>query len=75
MQITKVIKVGSSSGIVLTKDVLTLLGIERGAQVFLTAAPDNAIRISPYDPETAEAFEEAERIMTEDRDMLKALSG
>lgn len=70
----KLIPVGNSTGVVLPKDVLARLHVDRGDQLYLTEAGDGSYRLSPYDPEFARQMEAAEEIMREDRDILRALA-
>lgn len=69
----KLTTVGSSTGVVLPKEVLARLNLKKGDVVFLTEAPDG-FRLTPYDPEFARQMEAAETIMREDRDVLRALA-
>jgi len=69
----KVTQIGSSLGIVLTKDVLTKLRVKKGDQLFLSETPDG-IQLMPYDPEFARQMEIAERVMHRNRDVLKKLA-
>jgi len=70
----KLIPVGNSTGVVLPKEVLGRLHVDRGDQLFLTEGPDGSFRISAYDPEFARQMEMAEQIMREDREILRALA-
>jgi putative addiction module antidote len=70
----KLIPVGNSTGVVLPKEVLARLHVERGDQLYLTEAPDGTYRVSAYDPEFAHQMEMAEQIMREDREILRALA-
>lgn len=70
----KLIPVGNSTGVVLPKDLLSRLHVDRGDQLFLTEAPDGSYRISAYDPEFARQMDAAERIMRKDREILRVLS-
>ena len=69
----KVTTVGSSVGIVLPKEILSSLNVQKGDMVFLTASPDG-VRISPYDPTFARKIEALEQVMRENRDALKKLA-
>ena len=69
----KVTTVGSSAGIVLPKEVLTRLKIAKGDSVFLTESPEG-FRITPYDPDFARQMGLARKVMSERRDVLRALS-
>jgi putative addiction module antidote len=74
MQKFKVTTVGASAGIILPKDTLARLKVEKGDVLFLTEAPDGGLRLTPYDPEFERQMSIGERIMREDREILKALS-
>jgi putative addiction module antidote len=47
---TKVRKIGNSLGIVLPKEALNALKVEEGATLYLTEAPNGALRITPEKP-------------------------
>jgi putative addiction module antidote len=70
----KLVAVGNSTGAVLPKEVLAKLRVERGDQLYLTEAPDGSFRLSAYDPEVAQQMDAAEKIMREDRDILRVLA-
>jgi putative addiction module antidote len=69
----KLTTVGSSTGVVLPKEVLARLKIEKGDVLYLTDSPDG-YRITPYDPEFAGQMELARRVMRERRNVLKELA-
>ena len=69
----KITKIGNSAGIVLPKDVLARLRVGVGDTLYVTEAPDG-IRITAADPEFAEKMAAAERVMREDRDILRILA-
>lgn len=73
MTTVKVTTVGSSTGIVLPKEVLQKLRVSKGDQLHLTETPDG-IKLTPYDPEFARQLEVAEGVMREDRDVLRKLA-
>ena len=70
----KVRKVGNSLGIVLPKEALARLKVEEGESLYLTESPDGGYRLTPFDEEFARQMEVAERIMREDRDVLRELA-
>ena len=70
----KLIPIGNSIGAVFPKEVLARLHVDRGDQLYLTEAPDGSFRVSAFDPEFARQMELAEKIMREDRDILRALA-
>ena len=69
----KVTTVGSSTGVVLPKEVLARLKVEKGDALFLTDAPDG-YRITPYDPEFEGQMDLARKIMRRRRNVLKELA-
>jgi putative addiction module antidote len=69
----KVTTVGSSAGVVLPKDVLARLRVEKGDTLFLTEAPDG-YRITPFDPDFERQMELARQVMGARRDVLKELA-
>ncbi|WP_421847220.1 AbrB/MazE/SpoVT family DNA-binding domain-containing protein [Novosphingobium sp.] len=69
----KITKIGNSAGIVLPKDLLTRLRVGMGDTLYVTEAPDG-IRITAADPDFAEKMAAAERVMREDRDILRILA-
>lgn len=74
MRSSKVIAVGSSSGVILNKELLTQLGVKRGDTVFFTRSAEGGLRITPYDPDFEEQMRLGEEIMQRDRDVLRALA-
>ncbi len=69
----KLTTIGNSTGVVLPKEILQRLHVERGDTLLLLATPDG-IELIPFDPEVARQLEEAERVMRDDRDVLRKLS-
>lgn len=69
----KITTVGNSAGIVLPREILERLRVEKGDSLFATETPDG-IELRPYDDEFAEQMEIAERVMREDRDVLRKLA-
>mgnify|MGYP005813583795 CR=1 FL=1 len=69
----KIMTVGTSSGVILSKEVLSRLGLKKGDIVYLTETPDG-YRLTPYNPEFERQMKLAEEIMHDDRDVLRALS-
>jgi putative addiction module antidote len=69
----KVTTVGSSTGIVLPKDVLERLHLQRGDSVYLTETP-GGVHITPYRPDFAEAIDAGRRVMRRYRNTLRKLA-
>lgn len=71
---TKVRKIGNSLGIVLPKEALNAMKVEEGATLYLTEAPENAMRITPEKPGFEEKMEIAESLMRRYRNALRELA-
>ncbi len=69
----KITTIGNSIGIILSKEVLAKLRVEKGDQVYITETP-SGIELSAYRPDFAEKMEVAKRIMRENRDVLRRLA-
>lgn len=69
----KIIAVGNSAGVVLPKELLARMRVEKGDTLFVCETPDG-IRLMPYDPALAAQMAVAERVMHEDRAVLRKLA-
>lgn len=69
----KVTTVGSSVGIVLPKELLTKLNIQKGDTLYVTETPDG-VQLSPYNEEFAKTMEVANDVMRRYRDTLRKLA-
>ncbi len=69
----KVLTIGSSVGIVLAKEVVARLKIQKGDSLFISNTP-NGITLTPYDPEFAEQMEAGRKVMRKHRDVLRRLA-
>lgn len=69
----KVTTVGNSVGVVLPKEVLARLRVEKGDILYTTETP-NGIELSAYNPTFAEQMDKAEAILRDNRDVLKKLA-
>jgi putative addiction module antidote len=69
----KITTIGNSVGIVLPKEILNRLHVEKGDTLYLTESPDG-VRLSPYNAEFAEKLDVFEQVMRENRDVLKRLA-
>ena len=72
-QTLKITTVGNSVGIVLPKSILERLRVEKGDTLYAIETP-NGIELRPYDPEFAEDMAVAEKVMRENRDLLRKLA-
>ena len=73
MATVKVTTVGSSTGIVLPKEVLERLKIEKGDTLYLIETP-GGLQLTPYDPDFGEAIEAGRRVMRKYRNALRKLA-
>lgn len=69
----KVTTVGNSVGIVLPKDILTRLNIQKGDTLYVTETADG-VQLTPYDEKFVRVMEAANQIMRENRDVLRKLA-
>jgi len=69
----KIIAIGNSAGLILPKELLARLRVEKGDELFAVDTPDG-ITLTAFDPARAARMEVAERIMREDRDVLRKLA-
>ncbi len=69
----KITTVGNSAGIILPKELLARLRVGKGDALYATELSDG-IKLSAFDPKLAGQMEVAERIMREDRNVLRKLA-
>lgn len=68
----KLTTIGNSTGVVLPKEILQRLRVDRGDTLYVVETP-TGIELTPYNPDFAVQMEAAERVMREDRDVLRKL--
>lgn len=73
MSILKLTTVGNSVGVILPKDILERLRVQKGDSLYVVETRQG-IELTPYNPEFAAQMEAAERVMREDRDALRRLA-
>lgn len=73
MQTLKLIQIGNSTGVILPKEALTRLRLEKGQSVFLTEMPDGFV-LTPYDPALEEEIQAGREFMREFRDTFQQLA-
>lgn len=69
----KLTAIGNSTGVILPKDILEKLRASKGDTIFAVETP-NGIELTSYDAKFARQMEIAERVMREDRDVLRKLA-
>jgi putative addiction module antidote len=73
MTALKLTQIGNSVGVILPKEVLARLKLEKGDTLFLTEAPDG-YRITPYEPSLIEQVELGREFMKSYRQTFRALA-
>jgi putative addiction module antidote len=69
----KIIAIGNSAGIILPKETLARLNVEKGDTVYLNEN-QAGFQISPYDEEFGAKMEVADRVIRRYRDAFKKLA-
>jgi putative addiction module antidote len=69
----KITTVGNSAGVILPKELLARLRLEKGDELYALETPGGIV-LTTYDPELAAQMEVAEQIMREDRQVLHKLA-
>jgi putative addiction module antidote len=69
----KITSIGNSAGVILPKELLARLRLDKGDELYAIETPDG-IRLTAYDPELAAQMEVAEKVMREDRAVLHKLA-
>ena len=65
---------GNSVGAVIPKEALARMNVQSGDSIYLTESPDGGFRLTPTDPDFAEAMEIAEEGMRRYRNALRELA-
>jgi putative addiction module antidote len=69
----KITRIGNSLGVILPRDLLTRLKLEKGNSIYITETPEG-YTLSPYDPEFAAQMATARDLMKTRRNALHALN-
>ena len=69
----KITTIGNSAGVILPRELLTRLRLEKGDELFALETPDG-IRLTTYDPTLAKQMEVAEEVMRKRRALLHKLA-
>ncbi|MHB1093764.1 AbrB/MazE/SpoVT family DNA-binding domain-containing protein [Thiobacillus sp.] len=73
MHALKLTQIGNSVGLILPKEVLARLKLEKGDTVFVTETPDG-VAMTPYDPGLEEQIDAGRAFMREFRDTFHELA-
>ncbi|NBB73975.1 MAG: AbrB/MazE/SpoVT family DNA-binding domain-containing protein [Bacteroidetes bacterium] len=69
----KVRKIGNSLGVILPRTTLDELNVEEGDELFVVHTPEG-LKLTPYDPDFAEAVEDAREFMRTHRNAFRKLA-
>lgn len=69
----KLTKIGTSTGVILPKEMLTRLKVEKGDALYAIETAEGYL-ITPYDPAIADEIEAGREFMKEYRDTFRALA-
>lgn len=69
----KITTIGNSAGVILPRELLAKLRVEKGDELFALETPDG-IKLTSYDPTLAQQMEVAEQVMRKDRHVLRKLA-
>jgi len=70
----KLTAVGTSTGVVIPKEMLSRLNVRKGDALYAVEMADGGYRLTPYDPDFAEKMDKADEIMRRYRNTLHALA-
>lgn len=73
MHMLKLTQIGNSVGVILPKDALARLKLEKGQSVFLTETPDG-FALTPYNPALEEQITAGREFMRDFRDTFHQLA-
>ncbi|HCN68532.1 MAG TPA: AbrB/MazE/SpoVT family DNA-binding domain-containing protein [Candidatus Accumulibacter sp.] len=73
MTTLKLTQIGNSLGVILPKEVLARLKLQKGDAVFVTDAA-NGVMLTPYDPDLDQQLEIGREFMREYRDTFHQLA-
>lgn len=69
----KITTIGNSAGVILPRELLTRLRLEKGDELFAAETPDG-VKLSVFDPDLAKQMEVAEQVMRKRRSLLHKLA-
>jgi putative addiction module antidote len=73
MQTLKVTQIGNSLGVILPKEILARLKVEKGDQIFMTEAPDG-YRVTPYRASAEAQLQAGKQFMHDYRETFRELA-
>ncbi len=69
----KITTIGNSAGVILPKELLARLRLEKGDELYALETPDG-VKLTTFDPELAKQMEVAEQVMRKRRALLNKLA-
>lgn len=69
----KITAIGNSSGVILPKEILARLRVEKGDELYVLETPDG-IKLTTFDPTLAEQMAVADKVMRKRRNLLHKLA-
>ncbi|MFY7913323.1 MAG: AbrB/MazE/SpoVT family DNA-binding domain-containing protein [Rubrivivax sp.] len=70
----KLTQIGNSVGVILPKELLARLKLEKGDTLFVSEAANGAVMLSPYDADFEAQMDAARKIMKSRRQVLRELA-
>jgi putative addiction module antidote len=74
MTALKLRRIGTSTGVIIPKEMLSRMNLAKGDSVYLVESRDGGYRLTPYDPAFAGKMEKADEIMRRYRNTLHVLA-
>ena len=74
MTTLKLTAIGTSTGVIIPKEMLARMNLSKGDVLFATESPDGGYRLTPYDPDFAAKMEKADDIMRRYKNTLHVLA-
>ncbi|MGH8216115.1 MAG: AbrB/MazE/SpoVT family DNA-binding domain-containing protein [Rhodanobacteraceae bacterium] len=69
----KITTIGNSAGVILPKELLARLRVEKGDELYALETPDG-VKLTTYDPTLVRQMEVAEKVMRKRRVLLRKLA-
>lgn len=70
----KLTTIGTSTGVIIPKEMLARMNVAKGDALYAVETPDGSYRLTPYDPAFAAKMDKAEDIMRRYRNALHVLA-
>jgi len=74
MTTLKLTAIGTSTGVIIPKEMLARMNLSKGDVLYAVETPDGGYRLTPYDPAFARKMEKADEIMRRYRNTLHVLA-